>query len=159
MKHHRVIAIIWVLCACLWNWFPLFVRLAKSRMPSSGKIVKMLVPSDCQKILGKNSTDPLTPADLWSGVAQGPSNGVITFPSTNQIPWTTKLDCLPEASLPGIIRQHWSWEEQRGILQNHKLCLSAICSANYLSIDTFETLLLTDHLADCYPQNLSSLRS
>ena len=42
MKHHRVFAIIWVLCACLWNWFPLFVRLAISRMPSSGKIVSTL---------------------------------------------------------------------------------------------------------------------
>ena len=65
MKHHRVFAIIWDLCACSWNWFPLFVRLAKSGMPSSGKIVRMLVhvPSDCQKILGNDSTDPLTPAD------------------------------------------------------------------------------------------------
>ena len=45
MKHYRVFAIIWVLCAYLWNWFPLFVRLAKSGMPSSGKIVRMLVPS------------------------------------------------------------------------------------------------------------------
>ena len=86
MKHHRVLfAIIWVLCACC-GWFPLFVRLAKSGMPSSGdccKIVRMLVPSDCPKFSGKDSTQlavtPLTPADCVCGqvVTQGPSNGVI----------------------------------------------------------------------------------
>ena len=65
MKHHRVLRSFGFYALALWNWFPLFVRLAKSRTPSSGKIVGMLVlvPSDCQKFSEKDSTDPLTPAN------------------------------------------------------------------------------------------------
>ena len=71
------------------------------------------IPFRCRKFSEKvrRPGNPLTVP--VSQCRKGSSSGVMS--TSNQIYSTIKLDCLPEASLPGIIRQqHWSWEEQRG---------------------------------------------
>ena len=56
------------------------------------------------------------PVSLYEPVdTQGPSSGVIIPPPRTRFTRHTKLDCLPEASLPGIIRQHlWSLGRTKG---------------------------------------------
>jgi len=80
----------------------------------------MLVPSDVEKFRKRFrwNGNPLTPADCacepscYTGSIKRCHHSPLDEPDP---PGTTKLDCLPEASLPGIIRQyHWSWKEQRG---------------------------------------------
>ena len=57
----------------------------------------MLVPLDVENFLSMTGNPLTVPvSQLLHRVHQA----VSSFPSTNQIRWTTKLDCLPEASLP-----------------------------------------------------------
>jgi hypothetical protein len=88
------------------------VRLSECLYPQLSKIFRKNRFDGLCKQVG----NPLTPVVPVSQLLHRVHQAVSSFPSTNQIRWTSNLDCLPEASFPGIIRQHWSWQEQRGHL-------------------------------------------
>jgi hypothetical protein len=130
MKHHRVknLRSFGFYALALWNWFPLFVRIAKSRIPSSGKIVRNPCPR-IVKNFGKRFDGPADSDDFVSVSNTGSIKGCHHIPLDEPYSLDHQIG-LFAGSIP-------SWDNTstlelgrtKGIFQNHKLCLSAICSA------------------------------